>query len=139
MLLGPRDFPDLRSEIISDISDGNEGALKNELLILSPMRCKGKLLGLDSFLVISLETVTKNLLKMSAMTAGSDVILPFESLSLFIKLMLPDFLTFKTDLIPDHRCFMLLLFLMAGGTSGHGAPKKNLSEILAILHSCRKN
>ena len=27
MLFGPRDFPDFRREIISDISDGTEGAM----------------------------------------------------------------------------------------------------------------
>ena len=40
------------------------------------------------------------LLKMLAITAGSDVTLPFESLSLLITLTLLDFRTLITDLIP---------------------------------------
>ena len=84
MLLGPRDFPDFRAEIISDISKGAAGAMKNEFTILSPMKLTGDLFDLGILLVISWETLTKNLLKMFAITVGSDVILPFESLSLFI-------------------------------------------------------
>ena len=76
MLLGPRDFPDFKREIISDTSDGIEGAMKNEFSILSPMKFTGDLFGLGMFLVISCETLTKNSLKMFAITAGSDVILP---------------------------------------------------------------
>ena len=39
----------------------------------------GALLDLGIFLVISQETVTKYLLKMLAITAGSDLMTPFES------------------------------------------------------------
>ena len=53
MLLGPRDFPDFRREIRSDISEGIEGAMKNELLTLSPMKFTGDLINLGIFLVIS--------------------------------------------------------------------------------------
>ena len=31
MLFGPRDFPDFRAEIVSDISKGTEGVVKKEL------------------------------------------------------------------------------------------------------------
>ena len=110
MLLGPRDFPNFRREIRSDISEGIKGAMKNELLTLSPMKFAGDMIGLGIFLAISCETLTKNLLKMFAITAGSDVMFPFESLSLLITFTLLDFLILITDLIPDHNCFILLLF-----------------------------
>ena len=44
------------------------------------------------------------------MTVGSDVTIPFESLILLIISALLDFLVTITDLIPDHSCFILLLF-----------------------------
>ena len=86
MLLGPRDLPDFRTEITSDISVGTEGDMKNEFPTLSPMKFKGDLLEGGIFLVISWETLTKNLLKMFAITAGSDVKLPFESLAYLLHL-----------------------------------------------------
>ena len=111
MLLGPRDFPDFRSEIISDTSRGTEGAVKKEFPTLSAMKSKVDLLDLGILLVMWWETLTKYLLKMLAITAGSDVMFPFESLSLLITFILLDFQISMTDLIPDHDCFMLLLFL----------------------------
>ena len=48
------------------------------------MKSMGDLLDLGIFLVILGETVTKYLSTMLAITAGSDLMLPFESLSVFI-------------------------------------------------------
>ena len=53
MLLGPRNLPDYKAKIISDISKETEGAVKKEFLILSPMTSTGDLLDLGIFLVIS--------------------------------------------------------------------------------------
>ena len=53
MLLGPRDFPDFRTEITSDISKGTEGEMKNEFQTLSPIKSTGDLLDLGIFLVMS--------------------------------------------------------------------------------------
>ena len=78
ILLGPRDFPVFRTEIISDISRGTEGAMKIEFPTLSPTKYTGDLLDLGVFLVMSWETLTKNLLKMFAITNGSVVMLPLE-------------------------------------------------------------
>ena len=72
------------TEITSDISEGTEGNMKKEFPALSPMKLKGDLFEGGKFLVISWETLTKNLLKMFAITAGSDVKLPFESLSSYL-------------------------------------------------------
>ena len=53
MLLGPKDLPDFSILIISDISEGTEGAMKKESPILLPMKSKGDFLVLGIFLVIS--------------------------------------------------------------------------------------
>ena len=55
------------------------------------MEFTGDLLDLGIFLVISLETLTNNLLNTFPLTKGSDLMLPFESLSLFITFKLLDF------------------------------------------------
>ncbi len=88
MLSGPRDFLVFRREIILDISWGTEGAMNKELPILSPIKSKGDFVDLGMFLVILWETLTKNLLETFAIIVGSEVILPLESLSLLITLML---------------------------------------------------
>ena len=53
MLFGPRDLPDFRTEIISDISKGSRGAMKNEFPTLSPIKSTGDLLDVGIFLVMS--------------------------------------------------------------------------------------
>ena len=53
VLLGPRDLPDFRAEIISDISKGTEGAIKNEFPTLSPIKSTCDFLDLVIFLVMS--------------------------------------------------------------------------------------
>jgi len=110
MLLGLRDFPDFKREIISEISEGTDGTMKKEFPTLPLMKVAGDLLDLGTFLVISWEILTKNSLKMFAITVGSEVILPSEALSLLLTFTLLDFLILINDLIPDHNCFMLLLF-----------------------------
>ena len=52
MLFGPGDFLVLRREILSDISCGTEGAVKNEFHILSPIKFTGELFDLGMVLVI---------------------------------------------------------------------------------------
>ena len=62
MLLGPRDFPDIRREITSYISHGVEGDMTNELPNLSPRKFKGDLLESGMLFVISFAILTKNYL-----------------------------------------------------------------------------
>ena len=62
MLLGPRDFPDFRAEIISDISKGTEGAVKNEFPTLSPIKSTGDFWDLGMFLVMS-RNINKEFIK----------------------------------------------------------------------------
>ena len=50
-MFGPRDFPVLRLEIISDISNGTEGRIKTQFPILPPMKSIGNLLVLGIVLV----------------------------------------------------------------------------------------
>ena len=69
ILFGPRDFPDFKRMIISDISKAVDGAVKKEFPTLSPMKSIGDFLPLGIVLVMSSETLTKYLLKMLAIAA----------------------------------------------------------------------
>ena len=53
MPFGPRDLPDFRQEIISDVSKAVDGAVKKEFPTLSPMKSIGDFLDLGIFLVMS--------------------------------------------------------------------------------------
>ena len=68
MLLGPRHFPDFRSEVISNISREIHGAVKKEVLTLLASKSKHDLLDIGIFLAILWETLTKYLLRMIAIT-----------------------------------------------------------------------
>ena len=47
MLLGPRHFPNFKTETMSDISDGTEGAVKKEFPTLLPINFIGDLIVLE--------------------------------------------------------------------------------------------
>ena len=111
MLLGPRDFPNFKREIISDISDGTE-VVKKEFKTLFLIKCIGDLTVLVMYLVILWKTLTKNLFKMLAIKVGSDVISPGGSLSLLTTLMLLDFLISIIYLISEHSCFIFFAILL---------------------------
>ena len=84
MLVGPKYFPNFIRETISDILDGTEGAVKTEFLTLLPIKFIGDVTVLVMSSAILWQTSKKNLLKSLAITVGSGITLPAESLRLLI-------------------------------------------------------